>query len=217
MKEVGNVLKKRTLGIITILLVMLIFQGCSKKNNELIGTWYGENNTNITLNEDGTFISDWILNGKYSLDENSRVILKSNIETKELEYDKENDVLIASDRLKFYRNESDLKSSIENGIDEVLKNIQDNIIGKWKRDLIGKKDEIEFFEDGTYIHSTEGYIGEELGEGTYSLEKTDNDSYKDYCIIKFADKEGKEIKSYISINNKSMYLDNVKKSYEKIN
>lgn len=209
--------KKRLFIIIGSLFLLLIFQGCTKKHNNLIGTWYGENNTNITLNEDGTFISDWILNGNYTVNEElKKVILNSSFDTRELEYDEENNLLIFNETLKFFRTEEELNKYIENQISEALKKVQDNIVGKWKRELIGAKDEIEFFEDGTYIHSTEGYIGEELGEGTYSLEKTDNDSYKDYCIIKFTDKEGKEFKSYISINNKSMYLDNVKKSYEKI-
>jgi len=208
--------KKRNLIIIGFLFIILIFQGCSKTENKLIGTWYGENDLTITFNEDGTFISDWILNGRYTVNEGEKITLNASFDTKELEYDKENNLLISNGSLKFFRTEEELNKSIEDKISESLKKVQVNIVGKWKRDLVGNKDEIEFFEDGTYIHSTEGYIGKELGEGKYSLEKSDWDYYKEYCIIKLTDKEGNELKSYITINNKSMYLDNIKKSYEKI-
>lgn len=208
--------KKRLFIIIGSLFLLLIFQGCTKKHNNLIGTWYGENNTNITLNEDGTFISDWILNGNYTVNEElKKVILNSSFDTKELEYDEENNLLILNETLKFFRTEEELNKSIEEQISEALKKVQDNIVGKWKRELIGAKDEIEFFEDGTYINLTEYYVGKELGEGKYSLEKSDWDNYKEYCIIKLTNKEGEEFKSYIRINDNSMELKDIGKLYVK--
>ncbi|MDU2702373.1 MAG: hypothetical protein E7C47_09560 [Veillonella sp.] len=98
---------KKLIAILLVTLTVMSIAGCGKKiSKTIIGTWYGENGT-IVFKEDNTFISQWILNGEYEINENE-ITITSMVDSKKLIYDEDEEVLIYNDKPKFYKNKEDV-------------------------------------------------------------------------------------------------------------
>lgn len=200
-------LRKNSLFIfIGILFISVILQGCSKEN-KFLGTWYSEGSSEITFNKDGTFQSDWILDGQYQI-KDDKVVISSNVDTQELEYKKtdENETLVSGTKV-YYRTKEELEKIIEKAKKSVYESVKTNIVSKWE-----KTDNtfIEFFEDGTYKSNVKYGFGslKELSKGSYTIKESMSDEKKDYCIIEIIEENGATIRTEAKIEDNKLILEN---------